>query len=84
MSLERRTLSQARVPNWGRMDPAKQREVEEQGIRHLLLCARVAELQVQHGRFFALEQPVAASSWDLETIRRVSDLPRVSKLAFDQ
>eukprot|EP00959_Pyramimonas_sp_CCMP1952_P368913 7727197-Pyramimonas_sp.AAC.1 len=85
MSPECKAFSQARVPNWGRMDPDKQRAVEDRGIRYMYLCARVAEHQeVSRGRYFVLEQPSGASLWDLEPLRVVASLPGVLKLSFDQ
>eukprot|EP00959_Pyramimonas_sp_CCMP1952_P021717 457675-Pyramimonas_sp.AAC.1 len=79
-----KAFSQARVPNWGRMDPQRQQEEEERGLRYVHLCMRVAEYQSSRGRFFAMEHPCTASSWDLEAVRAAMSWPGVDTVSFDQ
>eukprot|EP00959_Pyramimonas_sp_CCMP1952_P256512 5358138-Pyramimonas_sp.AAC.1 len=64
-----KAFSAPRASNWGRMDPTREKEEEELGLAAMHLCMKVAEYQMAHGRFFALEHPDTASSWHLECVR---------------
>eukprot|EP00959_Pyramimonas_sp_CCMP1952_P219744 4594396-Pyramimonas_sp.AAC.1 len=59
-----KAFSQARRAVWHHMDEGKRDEEEEKGIRAFLLCARVAEYQVQRGRFFMIEHPLTSLAWE--------------------
>ena len=44
---------------------------------------KIADMQANDGRKFVFEHPVGASSWGLETVRRVASIPDVYSVDFD-
>ena len=50
----------------------------------MLFCIQVAEYQIQQKKFFYLEQPVEASSWQLNAIEWLRDQIDVFLIFFDQ
>ena len=48
------------------------------------LCIQVASFQVQNGKFFILEHPAGASSWQTHALRWLLDQPGVLRFLLDQ
>eukprot|EP00959_Pyramimonas_sp_CCMP1952_P459176 9477824-Pyramimonas_sp.AAC.1 len=48
------------------------------------ICAQVAEYQVARGRMFLLEHPESASSWELQSVGKLSRSRGVDAVAADQ
>eukprot|EP00959_Pyramimonas_sp_CCMP1952_P443311 9281114-Pyramimonas_sp.AAC.1 len=59
------------------MDPEKEREEEERGLKAMILCMKVAGYQISQGRYFALEHPSSASSWGLRSVEVLLERPEV-------
>ena len=55
----------------------------EDGMRHLAFSAHLCVQQARSGRYFALEHPVSAASWDTEVLAMVKALPGVEVVEFD-
>eukprot|EP00959_Pyramimonas_sp_CCMP1952_P210776 4410872-Pyramimonas_sp.AAC.1 len=60
---ECRAFSAINRINRDRMDPADWGRLMSEGLRDLILCMEIASYQVRHGRNFAFEHPLYASSW---------------------
>ena len=54
-----------------------EREARIQGIKHLNLCCAVYRWQTERGVHFLHEHPWGASSWDLDCLKAVRELPGV-------
>ena len=70
--------------NWNRMDPQTAKELQDLGMDMLLFCIEVAEYQLFHGRFFYIEQPDGASSWNTHAMTWLRDQAGVFLIRFDQ
>eukprot|EP00959_Pyramimonas_sp_CCMP1952_P440715 9226785-Pyramimonas_sp.AAC.1 len=64
------------------MNPDREKEEDERGLQAMYLCAQLAKYQLDMGRIFAIEHPSSASSWELESLRLLSEHPdvRVARL----
>ena len=61
-----------------------EREARVQVIRHLNFCCAVNRWQTERGVHFLHEHPWGASSWDLDCLKAVGELPGVVVLRCDQ
>ena len=64
--------------------PASVMQAEwDEAIHYLKVCMRVYNMQVDGGRYFVHEHPLAAGSWDLDIVRAVQELPGVQVVKTD-
>eukprot|EP00435_Cladocopium_sp_Y103_P028304 s1227_g7.t1 len=70
--------------NWNKMDPEEVLRIQTLGLCMMHFCVQVAEYQLAHGRYFYLEQPGEASSWDLNSITWLRKQRDVLLILFDQ
>ena len=84
MSPECRAFSQMMNVNWEKMDPEEARRIQVQGMAMFQFCIRVADHQLQKGKWFLLEQPFTASSWRTQAARWLERQEGVMKADFDQ
>ena len=61
-----------------------EREARIQGIKHLNFCCAVYRWQTERGVHFLHEHPWGASSWDLDCLKAVKELPGVVVVRCDQ
>ena len=61
-----------------------EREARLQGIKHLNFCCAVYRWQTERGVHFLHENPRGASSWDLDCLKAVRELPGVVVVRCDQ
>ena len=61
-----------------------EREVRLQGIKHLNFCCAVYRWQTERGLHFLHEHPRGVSSWDLDCVKAVRELPGVVVMRCDQ
>ena len=61
-----------------------EREARLQGIKHLNSCCAVCRWQTERGVHFLHEHPWRASSWDLDCLKAVRELPGVVVERYDQ
>lgn len=59
-----------------------QKELDE-AIQHMHFCVSLAQLQIQEGRGFILEQPKTATSWGLDRVQALLDQPGVHQVELD-
>ena len=55
----------------------------QDGMRHLAFSAHLCLRQAKAGRYFALEHPVSAASWDTEVLQMIRSVPRAAEVEFD-
>ena len=55
----------------------------EDGMRHLAFATELSIHQSKRGKYFALEHPASAASWQTETIDALRKLPGVHEVEFD-
>ena len=84
MSPECRAFSQLMNVNWDRMNEEEKRQIQAKGLAMLGFCVQVAQYQLQRGKFFLLEQPSGASSWQTHSLRWLLDHEEVFYFWFDQ
>ena len=84
MSPECRAFSQMMNVNWEKMDPEEARRIQVQGMAMFQFCIRVADHQLQKGKWFLLEQPLTASSWRTQAARWLERQDGVMKADLDQ
>ena len=68
------------VKKWTREDYAAKLERGTRYVEHSMDCAIE---QMRLGQFFAYEHPSSASSWQLDVVQRVRQLPGVHCVTFD-
>ena len=61
-----------------------EREARLQGIKHLNFCCAVYPWLTERGVHFLHEHPWGASSWDLDCLKAVRELPGVVVVRCDQ
>ena len=61
-----------------------EREARLQGIKHLKFCCAVYRWQIKRGVHFLHEHPWGASSWDLDCLKAVRELPGEVVVRCDQ
>ena len=75
---------------WQRLNEAKSNDLEAMkraktaAIVHLDFVARMYKEQISGGRYFLHEHPLYASSWVLETIQEIMQMPNVRLVHGDQ
>ncbi len=72
-----------RMWNIKKMSESQYQARMKEAICHIDYSMQLAMLQCHASRYFGFEQPGRASSWDLESVKRVAALPGVVKVAFD-
>ena len=70
--------------NAQKRDPAVVKREWDRAMIHLEFVCRLYLLQIKAGRYFLHEHPVAASSWKEICIRKLMDLPGVTRVNGDQ
>ena len=61
-----------------------EREARLQEIKHLNFCCAVCQWQTERGAHFLHEHPKGSSSWDLDSLKAVRELPGVVVVRCDQ
>ena len=69
--------------NYNRMTIERAQEFIEDGMRHLSFAAHLCIRQARQSRYFALEHPVSAASWDTEVLELLRSIPGVMEVEFD-
>ena len=75
-----RIAAEAKAITWVK----DEREAPLQGIKHLNFCCAVYRWQTERGVHFLREHPWRASSWDLDCLKAVRELPGVIVVRCDQ
>ena len=70
--------------NLKKMSDRVRSERQKEADDLLLFAAHLAKLQVSENRYFILEHPSTASSWEHPAIRELRDLPETRLSTFDQ
>lgn len=70
--------------NWDRMTHEEVERVRTEGLCMFQFCVQVAECQMSKGKFFYIEQPGEASSWDLNSVAWLRKQKDVFLILFDQ
>ena len=73
-----------RLWNFKRMSPEKVRAMWAHGMKLLTHAIACAQRQVNAGRFFVLEHPARASSWQTAEMKHLKNQPFVYEVVFDQ
>ena len=55
----------------------------EDGMRHLAFATELSVHQSKRGKYFVIEHPASAASWQTETIDTLRSLPGVREVEFD-
>jgi len=84
MSPECRPFSILMNSNWSRMDPLEARKIQVEGLAMLSFCVQVAEYQLSKKKYFYIEQPGEASSWNTHSISWLRQQLGVFLIFFDQ
>ena len=69
--------------NHNRMKIRDAQEMIEDGMKHLAFAAHMCILQAKHHRYFALEHPVSAASWDTEVLGLLRSIQGAEEVEFD-
>ena len=67
-----------------RRDPVKMKEEHDKAVKHLRFVCRVYRKQLDEGRYFLHEHPVAASSWQEPCVARLLRENGVDQVNMDQ
>ena len=70
--------------NDAKRDPGTVAREQRQVDKHLEFVAQLYREQIEGGRFFLHEHPEHASSWEVEAIKRILEIPGVSWVGADQ
>ena len=72
--------------NWERMDPAERKKLQFKAMAMAMFqfCIQVAERQLRRAKFFLIEQPDGASSWNTHAASWLSKQLGVLHISFDQ
>ena len=70
--------------NWDHMQPEDVKRLQVEGMQMLQFCFSVAEFQLKSGKFFVLEHPATASSWNTHAVRWLLEQEGVIRFLFDQ
>ena len=62
----------------------KKSEEYADAVKHLEFVMKVYEKQVREDRFFLHEHPASATSWNLQSVKRVMGMPGVKVVNCDQ
>ncbi len=84
MSPECRAYSPIMNINWERMDPGKSRCIRTEGKIMWNFTISAAWEQMRMGRYFPIEHPAGASSWQTPEARELMEHPDVALVTFDQ
>lgn len=84
MSPECRAHSPIMNINWDRMDPEKAEVIKVEGKIMWDFSISAAWEQLRCDRFFSIEHPAGASSWQDSNTRELMDHPDVAFITFDQ
>lgn len=84
MSPECRAYSPIMNINWDRMDPEKAKMIKVEGKVMWDFSIAAAWEQLRCNRFFSIEHPAGASSWQDPNTRELMDHPDVVCITFDQ
>ena len=69
--------------NYVKMSEDDARRKIEEGVGHLHFALLLCAIQYREGRHFALEHPVGAQSWKLDSVKLMAKLPGVQVVNFD-
>ena len=70
--------------NWSKMTSEEVQKIRTEGLCMFQFCIQAAEHQLQRGKFFYIEQPGEASSWDLNSVAWLRQQKGVFLVLFDQ
>ena len=70
--------------NWEKMDPQEAKRLQTKCLAMFQFCIQVAEHRIQNGKFFVLEQPDGASSWNTHAANWLARQTGVLHISFDQ
>ena len=84
MTPECRAFSSLMNVNWERMSPEEQKRLQTAALAMFQFCIQVAEHRLRRGKFFLLEQPDKASSWNTHAAKWLAAQAEVLHLSFDQ
>ena len=84
MTPECRGFSTLMQVNWQRMDKEDRDRLQTSAMAMFHFCIQVAERQMKRGKYFILEQPDKASSWNTHAARWLQHQNDVLLLSFDQ
>ena len=73
-----------RVYNFPKMSPERKFRKMSEGMCLLAHAIKCCWVQISHNRFFALEHPAGASSWQVKAMRELQSQPQVQSIVFDQ
>ena len=66
--------------NWGKMSPERAEYLWKQAVSHMAFVAELYLEQIREGRLVLHEHPDGASSWDLQCVHDVLNLPGMSSI----
>ena len=69
--------------NYDKMTIGNAQSMIEDGMRHLAFATQLSIWQVKHSRYFALEHPASAASWDTEVLALLRSMKGVVEVEFD-
>ena len=84
MTPECRGFSTLMQVNWQRMDEENRKRLQASAMAMFHFCIQVAEHRIRRGRYFVIEQPDKASSWNTHAARWLQQQSDVMLLSFDQ
>ena len=84
MSPECKPFSIIMNSNWNRMSEDEAKRIKTGGISMMLFCIQVAKYQLERGRYFYIEQPSEATSWELNAMEWLRNQENVFLALFDQ
>ena len=70
--------------NWDNMTPEEAEKTQSEGLQMFQFCMSVAEYQISVGKFFLLEHPATASSWNTHAMKWLLQQEGVIRFLFDQ
>ena len=70
--------------NWEKMDPEEAKRLQTKCLAMFQFCIQVAEHRMTNGKFFLLEQPDGASSWNTHAANWLARQSGVLHVSFDQ
>ena len=84
MTPECRGFSTLMQVNWERMDKDSRKKLQTSAMAMFHFSVQVAERQLRRGKYFVLEQPDKASSWNTHAAQWLQKQDDVMLLSFDQ
>ena len=70
--------------NWLRMSETKKKDLAKTGAALMDYACMVASIQIKLNRYFILEHPAGAASWQYPRVQSLCAMPGVEMSTFDQ